>query len=228
MIATLVANRLNRLNRRTLLIWPFAVATVALLLLGLMPTAPTPMIVTLFVLYALAIGGPTILQWIYPNELFPTAIRATAVGLGTTVTYPATYQPGANTTFAADRDLYGRIGNASPDQRIQVESFIIPPRSGRAWEVPADAVCRIVAVDGPRVGDLNVWHRHNPRERMWAYEDRYFMKASPAQRGDFLEFFDRAGSNTEKRQHTGHLRHRMAGLRTSAPYGDRRLRHIVR
>ncbi len=81
-IATLVA---NRLNRRTLLIWPFAVATVALLLLGLMPTAPISVIATLFVLYALAIGGPTILQWIYPNELFPTAIRATAVGLGTTV-----------------------------------------------------------------------------------------------------------------------------------------------
>ncbi|WP_329576617.1 MULTISPECIES: MFS transporter [unclassified Streptomyces] len=79
-IATLVA---NRLNRRTLLIGPFAVATAALLVLGLVPKAPTGIIAALFVLYALAIGGPTIMQWIYPNELFPTAVRATAVGVGT-------------------------------------------------------------------------------------------------------------------------------------------------
>ncbi|PKW16112.1 diaminopropionate ammonia-lyase family [Saccharopolyspora spinosa] len=91
--------------------------------------------------------------------------------------YPAAYQPGANATFAADRDLYGRIGNASPDQRIQVESFIIPPRSGQAWEVPAGSVCRIIAVDGPQVGDLNVWHRHNPRERMWASRTRQLQRA---------------------------------------------------
>ena len=33
--------------------------------------------------YAFFSGGPAILQWLYPNELFPTDIRATAVGLGT-------------------------------------------------------------------------------------------------------------------------------------------------
>lgn len=26
-------------------------------------------------------GGPGILQWLYPNELFPTDVRATAVGV---------------------------------------------------------------------------------------------------------------------------------------------------
>ena len=80
--ATLLA---NRWPRRRLLIGPFAVSTAALLLLGVFPTAPVPVIVVLFTVYAVAVGGPTILQWVYPNELFPTNVRATAVGLGTTV-----------------------------------------------------------------------------------------------------------------------------------------------
>ena len=34
-----------------------------------------------FGIYAFFSGGPGILQWLYPNELFPTEIRATAVGV---------------------------------------------------------------------------------------------------------------------------------------------------
>jgi len=81
-LATLVA---NKVGRRRLLIVPFAVATVALFGLGFFPTAPIPVIAGLFALYAIAIGGPTIMQWIYPNELFPTEVRATAVGVGTSI-----------------------------------------------------------------------------------------------------------------------------------------------
>lgn len=80
--ATLAA---NRIGRRRLLIAPFAVATIALLALGLLPDAPVAVIAVLFTVYAIAIGGPTIMQWIYPNELFPTNVRATAVGIGTAV-----------------------------------------------------------------------------------------------------------------------------------------------
>ncbi|WP_326836724.1 MFS transporter [Amycolatopsis rhabdoformis] len=80
--ATLVA---NRFGRRTLLIGPFAVATVALFALGFFPHSAVPVVATLFAVYAIAIGGPTIMQWIYPNELFPTEVRATAVGVGTSV-----------------------------------------------------------------------------------------------------------------------------------------------
>jgi len=36
-----------------------------------------------FAVYAIFNGGPSILEWIYPNELFPTEIRATAVGVCT-------------------------------------------------------------------------------------------------------------------------------------------------
>ncbi len=54
---------------------------VGLLILGL---APTPTVIVIFVgflLYALFSGGPGTLQWLYPNEMFPTEIRATAVGI---------------------------------------------------------------------------------------------------------------------------------------------------
>ena len=41
-----------------------------------------------------------------------------------------------------------------------------------AWHVPAGHVFRIVTIDGPQVGDLNIWNLHNPRERMWASRSR--------------------------------------------------------
>ncbi len=61
---------------------PLAVLmAVGLVVLGLFPTAPLPVTICAFGLYAFFSGGPGILQWLYPNELFPTEVRATAVGL---------------------------------------------------------------------------------------------------------------------------------------------------
>src|SRR5689334_15768193 len=39
----------------------------------------------LFAAYAVFIGGTQILQWVYPNELFPTEIRGSAVGLASSL-----------------------------------------------------------------------------------------------------------------------------------------------
>lgn len=72
----------NRMGRRPLVIHSFVWSGLALLVLGIFPDAPSAVIMTLFALYALIIGGTQILQWIYPNELFPTEVRGTAVGLG--------------------------------------------------------------------------------------------------------------------------------------------------
>ncbi|MDU7329717.1 MAG: MFS transporter, partial [Klebsiella pneumoniae] len=38
-------------------------------------------VVAAFAVYAFFSGGPGNLQWLYPNELFPTDIRASAVGV---------------------------------------------------------------------------------------------------------------------------------------------------
>ncbi|MBI4671285.1 MAG: DUF1989 domain-containing protein [Chloroflexi bacterium] len=66
-----------------------------------------------------------------------------------------------------DKAFYERIGNETA-ARSRVLEFVIPMRTGKAWEVRAGQVCRIVAVQGAQVGDLNLWNLHNPRERFWA------------------------------------------------------------
>lgn len=72
---------LNSMGRRTLLIRSLALMATGLVILGLFPSAPIFVIILGFGLYAFFSGGPGILQWLYPNELFPTEVRASAVGI---------------------------------------------------------------------------------------------------------------------------------------------------
>ena len=72
---------LNSLGRRPLLIGSLALMAVGLLIPGGAPAAPAVVVVVAFGIYAFFSGGPGILQWLYPNELFPTEVRATAVGV---------------------------------------------------------------------------------------------------------------------------------------------------
>ena len=72
---------LNTLGRRPLLVGSFAMMTGALAILGLVDNLGIWLVVLAFAVYAFFSGGPGILQWLYPNELFPTDIRASAVGV---------------------------------------------------------------------------------------------------------------------------------------------------
>ncbi|MFJ7907303.1 MFS transporter [Kitasatospora sp. NPDC096204] len=72
-------------GRRPVIIWSFALMTVPLALLGVWPTAPAAVALLALCAYAFLCGGPNVLDWTYPNELFPTEIRATAVGVATSV-----------------------------------------------------------------------------------------------------------------------------------------------
>ncbi|MCL2736771.1 MAG: MFS transporter [Propionibacteriaceae bacterium] len=72
---------LNSLGRRPLLIGSLALMAVGLAIPGVVPGAPILVIIVAFAIYAFFSGGPGILQWLYPNELFPTEVRATAVGV---------------------------------------------------------------------------------------------------------------------------------------------------
>jgi uncharacterized protein YcgI (DUF1989 family) len=73
-----------------------------------------------------------------------------------------------------DRAFYDRVAGA---ERTPARTLTVPPRSGRAWEVRAGQVFRVVEVDGPQVGDLNLWNRHDPRERLWASRTRQLQAA---------------------------------------------------
>jgi putative MFS transporter len=77
---------LETVGRRKTIIWSFALMVLPLLALGAWTKAPAPIAVALFCLYALFSGGPGILEWGYPNELFPTRIRAAAVGMAIALT----------------------------------------------------------------------------------------------------------------------------------------------
>jgi putative MFS transporter len=68
-------------GRRPMTVVPFALMVVPLLALGLWTGSPAWFVVSAFAFYAFVSGGPSILEWIYPNELFPTEVRASAVGV---------------------------------------------------------------------------------------------------------------------------------------------------
>jgi len=72
---------LNSLGRRPLLIGSLALMALGLLVPGIWPGAGLVVIIAAFAVYAFFSGGPGILQWLYPNEMFPTEVRATAVGV---------------------------------------------------------------------------------------------------------------------------------------------------
>jgi uncharacterized protein YcgI (DUF1989 family) len=90
--------------------------------------------------------------------------------------FPAAYQAMEGSALHVDKSFYGHIGSAL-DSRTLIERIEVPIRSGRAWTVPAGHVFRIVAPQGPQVGDLNIWQRDNPRERLWASRTRQLQAA---------------------------------------------------
>ena len=85
-VGCIVGTRLlNTLGRRTTLLHSFFWSGLALLGLGAFSNGNEMLILVLFGAYALFIGGAQVLQLVYPNELFPTEIRAGAVGVGTSM-----------------------------------------------------------------------------------------------------------------------------------------------
>jgi uncharacterized protein len=100
---------------------------------------------------------------------------------------PPIYQASKGSALDVDRAFYLRIAQAQ-ERRTLTEKLVVPIRSGRAWRVPAGHVFRIVTIEGPQVGDLNIWNQHNPRERMWASRTRQLQ-------GAHVSTFDRLWSN---------------------------------
>lgn len=71
--------------RRTTVIATYVVMAAALLMLGIFSNAGPAVVVALFALYALPYGLQSVLDNVYPPELFPTEVRGTAIGTLTAV-----------------------------------------------------------------------------------------------------------------------------------------------
>ena len=54
----------------------------------------------------------------------------------------------------------------------KVAELTVPPRDAKAFEVPAGHFFRIVSIEGPQVGDLNLWNSHDLTERFYSGKTR--------------------------------------------------------
>ena len=90
----------------------------------------------------------------------------------------AFYQPmTAGGVMDVDKAFYDRLAEQTGHREL-IEQFVVPIRAGRAWEVPAGCLCRVITTpEGPQCGDFNVWNRHNPRERLWTSRTRQLQGA---------------------------------------------------
>ena len=52
------------------------------------------------------------------------------------------------------------------------DEIIVPPREARTFRVPAGSFFRIVSVEGPQVGDLNLWNADDLSERFYSGKTR--------------------------------------------------------
>ncbi|KZK82834.1 hypothetical protein PsAD13_03032 [Pseudovibrio sp. Ad13] len=67
----------------------------------------------------------------------------------------------------------------------KIGEVVVPPRDGGHFKVPAGHFFRIVSVEGPQVGDLNLWNANDINERFFSGKTRQ-LHASHLSTGDRL------------------------------------------
>lgn len=70
----------DKIGRKPLLLWTFAAVSAAFVVMATNPHAPVVVLFALLAVYAITSGACNFIEIIYPNELFPTAVRASATG----------------------------------------------------------------------------------------------------------------------------------------------------
>jgi putative MFS transporter len=105
----------DRIGRRPVILWPCIGQAVLLAGLGRMANAKPWAILLTFSIYAVLHTGTSVVQWIYPNELFPTEIRATAVGFAAAMSrlgafWGTFFMPLILSTFGNQSAMYFNAG----------------------------------------------------------------------------------------------------------------------
>ncbi|MFC3162632.1 urea carboxylase-associated family protein [Ciceribacter thiooxidans] len=54
----------------------------------------------------------------------------------------------------------------------KIDEIVVPPREGGAFEVPKGHFFRVVSIEGPQVGDLNLWNAADLSERFFSGKTR--------------------------------------------------------
>lgn len=67
----------------------------------------------------------------------------------------------------------------------KIDEVTVAPRDAEAFSVPAGHFFRIIGVDGPQVGDLNLWNAHDLSERFFSGKTRQ-LHATHVSTGDRL------------------------------------------
>ena len=73
-----------------------------------------------------------------------------------------------DTLVPPDLDGY----RAARDRMTLVQEVIVPPREARVAHIKAGQFFRIVSIDGPQVGDLNLHNAHDLNERFFSGKTR--------------------------------------------------------
>jgi uncharacterized protein YcgI (DUF1989 family) len=61
---------------------------------------------------------------------------------------------------------------AARETLTKTSEIIVPPRDARSFEVPAGHFFRITSIEGPQVGDLNLWNAADLTERFFSGKTR--------------------------------------------------------
>ena len=96
-------------------------------------------------------------------------------GAAPTIVYPVGQMPPFDTAFYA----------AARAKLEKTSELTVPPRDARAFTVAAGHLFRIVSVEGPQVGDLNLWNLHDLSERFFSGKTRA-LHATHVSTGDRL------------------------------------------
>jgi len=96
-------------------------------------------------------------------------------GAAPTIVYPVGQMPPFDTAFYA----------AARAKLEKTSELTVPPRDARAFTVAAGQLFRIVSVEGPQVGDLNLWNLHDLSERFFSGKTRA-LHATHVSTGDRL------------------------------------------
>src|SRR3984893_17849850 len=55
---------------------------------------------------------------------------------------------------------------------VKIDEVVVPPRHARAFRVARGQLFRIVSIEGPQVGDLNLWNADDLSERFFSGKTR--------------------------------------------------------